>query len=285
VALVILLAGVVTMPARYYRGDAAVVRLATVRLINEGRIDLPPAQARAIGERGQYFFENTETGRWYSKYGILNTLLYVPPLLLERAVCGELSYDESSRVRVLALNLYYALVSALIAIYLWRLAARYTTRPVLLWFYVLSCIYGTFCCHYLRTTSFEAFQLLFFLGFVHHLLAFRDRVLSAGSADARAGRALLVATLWLGALCLCKLLFVLLLPVLVVFALLVHRSIYESERSSGTVPPEDSLNDEKQLPSNFPLSRRWGRGVVTAAGRDWRMDLDRKSTRLNSSHT
>ena len=38
-----------------------------------------------FGEKGAYFYQNA-SGNWYPKYGILNMLLYVPILQLQKCV-------------------------------------------------------------------------------------------------------------------------------------------------------------------------------------------------------
>ena len=84
-----------------------------------------------MGERGQYFFENREKGRWFSKYGVLNTLMYVPPLLAERLATGSLPWISPARLAFLnAFNLVLALFSAA---YLLATVALYTRDTAVKW--------------------------------------------------------------------------------------------------------------------------------------------------------
>src|SRR5256885_17124228 len=86
----------VTMPAEEYAGDAIAVRIETIGLINSGRWAVPPSITHEWGERGQYFYENAN-GAFYPKYGILNTLIYLPPLWAQKIATGKLNlYSDNT---------------------------------------------------------------------------------------------------------------------------------------------------------------------------------------------
>src|ERR1700739_3745796 len=87
IVLIVAFVNFLTMPAEEYYGDASSVRIAAMTLINTGKWAVPGPST--FGEKGQFFYQNAE-GNWYSKYGILNTLIYVPILQLEKAVTGKL---------------------------------------------------------------------------------------------------------------------------------------------------------------------------------------------------
>ena len=74
------------------------IRAETVSLLRTGRFGVPAEIAARMGRRGQYFYENREQGRWSSKYGPLNTLMFVPPLLAERVVTGSLPWLSPRRL-------------------------------------------------------------------------------------------------------------------------------------------------------------------------------------------
>jgi hypothetical protein len=90
VVLFVVFVNFLTTPAGEYAGDAASVRIAAITLISTGKWAVPADQASTFGERGQYFYQNA-SGNWYSKYGILNMLLYVPILQLQKCGTGKLS--------------------------------------------------------------------------------------------------------------------------------------------------------------------------------------------------
>lgn len=170
-------------PAIIYQGDAISVRYSTSQLINANRLDVDQSIAQNFGERGQYFFENEAKGQWYPKYGILNTFLYLPPLLWERSVEGPLVEVQKMttlqyKSRVFYLNLYNILISLVIATYLYFIALFFNHSAKVAAIYVLSCLFGTFVWNYLRAQTFEIFQLWFFLGLYYSLLRFKHSKLT-----------------------------------------------------------------------------------------------------------
>lgn len=179
-ALPVLLVGVLTMPASLYAGDPFAVRAASANLIEHGELTIPYARRTEIdpvflANRGLFFFEDDGRQRYASRYRTLNSLLVLPPLLVERVRAGPLRLFHDSPGLVVALNLYYVLISGVIACYLLALASRLTQRKLLALLLVLATLYGTFLWNYLRAQTSEAFQVCFFLGFAHHLFAWAER--------------------------------------------------------------------------------------------------------------
>jgi hypothetical protein len=158
IALFVVFVNFLTMPSEEYAGDAASVRITTVTLINTGKWVVPAHRASTFGERGAYFYQNA-SGNWYSKYGILNMLLYVPILQLQKCVMGEL--DDASPF---FLNLFNLFLSCATACYLVLIMRRYTRSVATVWIFVLSALYATFWWNYLRAQTFEIYVTLFMLG-------------------------------------------------------------------------------------------------------------------------
>jgi hypothetical protein len=100
ILLLVILVNFLSMPAEEYPGDAVSARIAAVALINTGKWAVPADRASTFGERGH----QNASGNWYSKYGILNMLLYVPILQLEKCVVGKLG--DASNSRTFFLNLF-----------------------------------------------------------------------------------------------------------------------------------------------------------------------------------
>jgi len=121
IVLFVLSFNFLTMPAEEYYGDATSVRIAAVTFINTGKWAVPPGSTYA--ERGQFYYRNA-SGNWYSKYGILNMLIYVPILQLEKCVMGELR--DASNVRIIFLNLFNLFLSSATVCYLVPIVRRYT---------------------------------------------------------------------------------------------------------------------------------------------------------------
>jgi hypothetical protein len=206
IVLFVALVNFLSMPAEEYAGDASSVRIATVTLINTGKWAVPADKASTFGERGQYFYQNA-AGNWYSKYGILNMLFYVPILELQKCVTGKLV-----DVSILFLNLFNLVLSCATACYLVMIVRRYTRSTATVWVFVLSAFYATFWWNYLRTQTFEIYVTLFTLGLYYHLVSALDGKRVAG--DRPANIHLLAAGIFLGALCLSKNVYLILVPVL-----------------------------------------------------------------------
>jgi hypothetical protein len=221
--LFVVLVNFLTMPAEEYAGDAASVRIAAITLINTGKWAVPPEQASIFGERGQYFYQNA-SGNWYSKYGILNMLLYVPILQLQKCVMGKL-VDAST----FFLNLFNLVLSGATALYLVLIVRRYTRSTATVWIFVLSALYATFWWNYLRAQTFEIYVTLFMLGLYYHLVSALDRERDA--VDRLGNSHLLAAGIFLGALCLSKNVYMILLPM--VAGLFAHAQFRSSAEADG----------------------------------------------------
>lgn len=209
-------------PAKIYPGDAISVRYSTGQLINEGSLDVPKTVAQDFGERGQYFFENNFSGRWYPKYGILNTALYLPPLLVERFLEGQLINLQTVTLRQLQkrifyLNLYNILCSLIIAAYLYFIALNFNQSAKVAAVYALACLFGTFVWNYLRAQTFEIFQLCFFLGMYFSLIRFKHWKQKGNLKYSRMHFWLIL--IFCGLLVLEKLVFILLVPMTLLWIL------------------------------------------------------------------
>jgi hypothetical protein len=223
IVLFVLFVNFLTMPAEEYCGDATSVRIAAVTLINTGKWAVPVDSI--FGERGQFFYQNA-SGNWCSKYGVLNMLLYVPILQLEKCVVGELG--DTSNSRIFFLNLFNLFLSCTTACYLVLIVRRYTRSVATMWIFVLSAFYATFWWNYLRAQTFEIYVSLFMLGLYYHLVSGLDWERAAG--DRVASSHLLAGGIFFGALCLSKNVYVILLPALAgLFALVQFRKSAETD--------------------------------------------------------
>lgn len=204
-----------TLPDDIYPGDPVAMRISAAALLKFGEPGLPTHRVEQRDLRklvtGSYFAENEERGRWYSKYGILTTLLYLPPLAVERLLGGELSLAElgTSSLRLI-LGLYQLGFVLLAAFYLHRLAALYARSRITPPVFAVCVLFATFTWNYARAQSSEIFQLAFFLGFYVHLICWRR-----GGAQ----RDLHFAEIWLVLLVLTKSFHIVLVPLLAILAL------------------------------------------------------------------
>lgn len=202
------------MPAQQYVGDPLAVRMATWSLLERGRLDIPADLASTAGERGQYFVQNPDDGLYYSKYGELNTLGYVPAMAVERALLGRLDPVNDGRTRTLLVNAGNLALSLLLALLLYELALLYTDRPPVAVLFTLSLLYATFGWNYLRAQTTELLQWTLYAGFFLHLVRTWRTEGSARPLAAAQGLLLLLG--------LCKLVYVLLMPLLAVVAVLAN---------------------------------------------------------------
>ena len=148
------------MPKETYPGDPLAMREES-RAILEGHLNVPPEIATKFGDPGQFFVKNIRSGDYYSKYGLMNSVFFVPPLWLEKIFEGDVkALDAPSRTFYLNLNNW--VWSLILAFFLYALASLYTTHKALRVAYVLLCFYATFQWSYLRAQSSEIFQLTLF---------------------------------------------------------------------------------------------------------------------------
>ena len=207
----------VTMPSWLYSGDPISMQAVTINLLTEGRIDVSAEQASRFGERGQYYVENPRNGRWYSKYGILNIVYYVPPLLAEWCLAGELKpiehlNDAEHLRRSLLINLWNILVATVLVGYFYQLALLSGGSPPVAYQVVLLVVFGSFVWYYLRAQTVEIVQMGLFTAGMYHLMVFS--VMHPWQQVQRAGQIqVLCAMLSLGALVLAKLIYIVLLPI------------------------------------------------------------------------
>ncbi|MBF0287644.1 MAG: hypothetical protein HQM14_07480 [SAR324 cluster bacterium] len=214
----------ITMPKHNYPGDPMATRSATTTLLRTGNWDVPVAVVLHLSqEKGQYYFQNTTNKKLYSKYGILNTVLYIPPILIEKWYRGELDYDAESRIRTLLLNIFNIIISIVITVYLFFLLSLYTKSSCIKVIFILAAFYSTFLWNYLRAPTFEIFHVLFFLMFYYHLIKYKRQ-----SDTDNDSFHLLASVLSLVLLCLCKLVFMLLIPLLCSALLLIGYQPAES---------------------------------------------------------
>ncbi|MEY2479429.1 MAG: hypothetical protein QOI04_356 [Verrucomicrobiota bacterium] len=239
ILLFVLAINILSMPAERYAGDADATRVQAFTLLEIGEWNVTPQIAQIFGERGQYFYENGN-GKWYSKYGVLNTLIYLPALWLDKMTLDDEA--RSSAGSVFALNLTNLVFSIATAAYLVLLARRYTKRAALIAIFVLASLYTTFWWNYLRTQTFEIYQTLFLLAFYYHFVTALSFYRQA--TNRRRDLHLLLAAIYFGALCLCKSVYVVLLPAIVAMLCRVELAPSMSIYGAST---HDSSSREKRF--------------------------------------
>jgi hypothetical protein len=215
----VILIGLLGMPATLYPGDPGAWRAEARSFLMRGELDVPAAIVINQGEPGQFFVLNRRNGKYYSKYGTLNGILNVVPLL-----AGQIAGDEA-----VGLGVFAIVLSTIIAYVLYDLTGYYTKVEWVRVAFVLLCFYTTYAWNYLRGTNSEPTQWLFFL------LATRSLLRVNRSQEEGAARLRTIGAMWLwaGCLCLTKESWVLLLPLLA--GALIYLD-YRKERSRSPWP-------------------------------------------------
>ena len=203
-----------TMPKSSYPGDNVAIRMETANLLNTGQLGIPYSRREEIRDsvenRGQFFFENDTSRRYFSKFGIGYTVLYLPPLLAEKLYSGRLDLRSNSPSQFMFLNIYGILLTLIVTVYLYKIVALYTTRTWLRLAFVGLSYYTTFLWHYLRAPTTEIIHLAPFVAFYFHATMYIRSTRSKAGGPARGWRHLTVATCLVGLLALIKASFVLL---------------------------------------------------------------------------
>src|SRR5688500_14657274 len=79
------------MPGEIIPGDPNAWREETRSILLSVELHVPSGLATGTGEHGQYSAQNQRNGLYYSKFGIANSLLALPPVWLERALGRDIS--------------------------------------------------------------------------------------------------------------------------------------------------------------------------------------------------
>jgi hypothetical protein len=213
-----------TPPKLFYPGDNFAARAEAAHLLNRGELGFDyvfrPILGDLVEQRGQYFFENDARRRLASKYGLGNTLAYIPPLLIEKLIHGELPVFCTTPSLLRILNVWNTLWVLGAAAYLYGIARIFGeggrwkvegggTHPRPLqggdvarggWsaLFVVAAFYTTYAWYYLRAPALEIFQFLPFFGFVYHGLRALQR------SEQGLGKDAAISILYVGALMLLK---------------------------------------------------------------------------------
>jgi hypothetical protein len=149
------------MPGQFLDGDPAAWREEARSIALRGELSVPAEFAARFFEPGQYFVRNELNGRYYSKYGVVNSLMSLPPLWAQAAAGGDIA-TPGTYPSLLAFNLWNVALSAMLAALLYALASLYTPRVWVRVLFVLGTLYCSALWFYLRAQSSELYQVVFF---------------------------------------------------------------------------------------------------------------------------
>src|SRR5919108_1805587 len=182
-AAAVALVNFASMPSEFLDGDPAAWREEARSIALRGELSVAPEFAARFFEPGQYFVRNDLSGRYYSKYGVMNALMSLPPLWAQAAAGGDIS-KPGTYPSLLAFNLWNVLLSAVLAALLYSLAGLYTTRASVRLLFVIGTLYCSALWFYLRAQSSELYQVVFFVALFLCLASFlrtRKRAWLAGA--------------------------------------------------------------------------------------------------------
>jgi len=157
--LAVVLVNLACMPGLLMDGDPNAWRAEASSILLHGGLEVP--RRLMFGDLGQWFAQHVHTGAWYSKFGVMNALMSLPPMWLQY-VSGGADWALSTRPWLLLYNLWNVALSALLAVLLYRAAAAYTPRLALRALFVLAVMYCTFLWFYQRAQNSEIYQVIFF---------------------------------------------------------------------------------------------------------------------------
>lgn len=161
VAAAVALINFAWMPGQFLDGDPAAWREEARAIALRGELSAPAEFAARFFEPGQYFVRNDANGRYYSKYGVMNALVSLPPLWAQAAAGGDIS-EPGTYPSLLAFNLWNVALSALLAALLYLLAGLYTPRVLVRSLFVVGTLYCSALWFYQRAQSSELYQAVFF---------------------------------------------------------------------------------------------------------------------------
>jgi len=207
------------MPGEFLAGDPHAWREETRSILLTGTLNVPRDTALIIDEQGQYFPRNERNGLYYSKFGIANSLIALPPMWLDRALGGDIARRGYVPSLLLA-NLWNLALCVALAWLLYRLASGYTPRIAVRVLFVVGVLYCTSLWFYQRAQSSEIYQTLFFTALFIALTRFLRPLKEHGAAglDARAWRSLGAVWTFAALLVFVRIVNGLLLPIIVVLA-------------------------------------------------------------------
>lgn len=214
-----------TAPRFYAPGDPIAVREETRAILESGSLSVPAGLGARFGEPGQYFFRNPANGLFRSKYGLMGSILFLPPLAMEKWVTGELP-PHNSPSRVFFLNQWNSVVFCVIFALLLSIAGLFTSSFLSQGLFAVSCCFATFMWNYLRAANTEIFQIALMLGFFFSVVKWRS------IRNPEQNRFLNEGLIWFQILCLTliKISFLLLIPIWLGFKFMSAPTLAQSQK-------------------------------------------------------
>ena len=189
----------VSMPKFQYPGDNFTPRAEAAYWVKSGELGIPyttngvpnELKRQYVGpgsERGQYFYENDDRHRLYSKYGIGYTLLYAPLVWMETKLFGD--EDRATRPgdvlpAVKVLDVSNAFLATVATVYVFLMTGLFMTaawRRIAVTFGVQ---FASLVWYYIRAPCLEPYQYVLFAAWAYHSLFFVEACRPGSGISAR----------------------------------------------------------------------------------------------------
>ena len=148
----------VSFPKYMYGGDPFWMRAPACAWL-PGRGDIEAELAEQT-EKGQYCFYNEKSGKYYSKYGVMNSAAMLPPLLAGKVLFNLGCNDLQDRRFTAVFNIYNLLLACALVYLLYLSACLFSGNYLLCALWTLAAVFAGFGWNYLRAQSGEIFQWL-----------------------------------------------------------------------------------------------------------------------------
>jgi len=223
------------MPGEFWGGDPIAWREETRSILISGELNVPADFASHYGDPGQFYVKHPTTGLYYSKFGLANSLMSLPPMWVQKvldirtgsaAATTQTINVRGYRPSLLLFNLWNIVLSVVLAALLYVMTGWYTRRPLTRIVCVLTGLYCTALAYYQRAQSSEIYQAIFFTACFICLMSFlRDR----------AARWLVLTWLFVGLLVFTRLIYGLMMPL--VIGLAIYAIVRDAPRSLARLAP------------------------------------------------
>src|ERR1700722_3650001 len=120
---------VLLMPRQFLPGDPFCWREEARGILRDGSLSVDPvfADSQNEGQNGKCFVLNNQNGRWYNKIGVMNALMSLPPLVVDRMRTGAIGAPGSAP-DIVDSDCWGVLLTLIVCWLLWLVSGRYTAR-------------------------------------------------------------------------------------------------------------------------------------------------------------
>ncbi len=160
----------ITMPNEIYTGDPLVARQESISMVEDQALPVNLNRVREGKVAPTGLVLNPRDGKYYSKFGLTNSLFFAVPIAWQKILHSDLHGNEL--ISVFWINIWQILMALVFVFYLWRIGGLFGGRGLPLAIFVLAGVYSTFVWNYLRAQNTEILGLVLFHIFLFEALVF-----------------------------------------------------------------------------------------------------------------